>query len=120
MSLTYAVPDLHGRYDLLSEALTEINRRSAEAGTIITIGDYVDKGPDSKGVIDRLLAGADAGWNLVTLKGNPRRPDGGGAARPFENDGMDGEGWRRRAGFLRRGTPPGFRRRISTGSIDCR
>ncbi len=71
MSLTYVIPDLHGRTDLLSEALAEIAARSGdEAGAIVTIGDYVDKGPDSKGVIDRLLAGVDAGWNLVALKGN--------------------------------------------------
>ena len=71
MSLTYVIPDIHGRHDLLSEALAEIAMRSGgDAGLIVTIGDYVDKGPDSKGVIDRLLAGVDAGWNLVALKGN--------------------------------------------------
>jgi serine/threonine protein phosphatase 1 len=71
MSLTYVIPDIHGRSDLLSEALAEINLRAGgDAGAIVTIGDYVDKGPDSKGVIDRLLAGVDAGWKLVTLKGN--------------------------------------------------
>ena len=57
MSLTYVIPDIHGRHDLLSEALAEITLRSGgEAATIVMIGDYVDKGPDSKGVIDRLLA----------------------------------------------------------------
>ena len=71
MSLTYVIPDIHGRHDLLNEALAEIVLRSGgEAGVIVAIGDYVDKGPDSKGVIDRLLAGVDAGWTLVTLKGN--------------------------------------------------
>lgn len=71
MSLTYVVPDIHGRRDLLSEALDEISvHAGTDAGAIITIGDYVDKGPGSKGVIDRLLAGVGAGWNLVTLKGN--------------------------------------------------
>ena len=71
MSQTYVIPDIHGRSDLLSEALAEINVRSGgDVGTIVTIGDYVDKGPDSRGVIDRLLAGVDAGWKLVTLKGN--------------------------------------------------
>jgi serine/threonine protein phosphatase 1 len=71
MSLTYVIPDIHGRHDLLSEALAEITLRSRdEAAAIVMLGDYVDKGPDSKGVIDLLLAGVDAGWNLVTLKGN--------------------------------------------------
>ena len=58
MSLTYVIPDIHGRYDLLSEALAGITAHSrGEAGIIVTIGDYVDKGPHSKQVIDRLLSG---------------------------------------------------------------
>jgi serine/threonine protein phosphatase 1 len=71
MSLTYVIPDIHGRYDLLDEALASIAARSGgEAGVIVTIGDYVDKGPDSKAVVDRLLSGVDAGWSLIALKGN--------------------------------------------------
>lgn len=71
MSLTYVIPDIHGRCDLLSDALAGITARSGgEAGVIITIGDYVDKGPESRQVIDRLLSGVDAGWSLVALKGN--------------------------------------------------
>jgi serine/threonine protein phosphatase 1 len=71
MSLTYVIPDIHGRYDLLGEALKDISARSGgEAGSIVTIGDYVDKGPQSREVIDRLLAGVADGWRLVALKGN--------------------------------------------------
>jgi serine/threonine protein phosphatase 1 len=71
MSLTYVIPDIHGRYDLLSKGLADIGARSAgAAGTIVTIGDYVDKGPQSRQVIERLLSGVDEGWNLVALKGN--------------------------------------------------
>ena len=71
MSLTYVIPDIHGRYDLLSEALADITAHAdGEAGAIITIGDYVDKGPQSKEVIDRLLPGVAAHWRFVALKGN--------------------------------------------------
>ena len=71
MSSTYVIPDLHGRRDLLGEALAGIAARAnGQAGVVVTIGDYVDKGPDSKGGIDRLLAGRDAGWKLVAVKGN--------------------------------------------------
>jgi len=71
MSLTYVIPDIHGRDDLLGRALTEIAARSGgEAGIIVTIGDYVDKGPDSRQVIDRLLSGVAEGWRLIALKGN--------------------------------------------------
>jgi serine/threonine protein phosphatase 1 len=69
MSLTYVIPDIHGRHDLLSEALAEITARG-ETSVIVTLGDYVDKGPQSKQVVDRLLSGAAEGWSLVALKGN--------------------------------------------------
>ena len=69
MSPTYVIADIHGRYDLLSEALTEITARPG-GGVIVTIGDYVDKGPHSREVIDRLLPGVAEGWKLVALKGN--------------------------------------------------
>jgi predicted MPP superfamily phosphohydrolase len=68
MSLTYVIPDIHGRHDLLTEGLAEIAARG-DASVIVMIGDYVDKGPDSKQVIDRLLSGVD-GSRLVALKGN--------------------------------------------------
>jgi serine/threonine protein phosphatase 1 len=71
MSLTYVIPDIHGRDDLLGEALAGIAAHShGNARIIVTIGDYVDKGPQSKEVIDRLLSGVAAGWRLVALKGN--------------------------------------------------
>jgi len=71
MSLTYVIPDIHGRHDLLGDALAEITSRgNREGGTIVTLGDYVDKGPDSNAVIERLLQGAGTGWRLVALKGN--------------------------------------------------
>jgi predicted MPP superfamily phosphohydrolase len=71
MSLTYVIPDIHGRYDLLSDALAEIIVHSGgEAGAIIMIGDYVDKGPQSKEVIDRLLSGVAGNRRFVALKGN--------------------------------------------------
>jgi serine/threonine protein phosphatase 1 len=68
MPLTYVIPDIHGRHDLLNEGLAEIAARG-DAGVIVMIGDYVDKGPNSKQVIDRLLSGV-AGRRLVALKGN--------------------------------------------------
>lgn len=71
MSLTYVIPDIHGRYDLLRDGLAEIAARSeGKASVIVTIGDYVDKGPESKAVVDRLLSGVGEGFGLVALKGN--------------------------------------------------
>jgi serine/threonine protein phosphatase 1 len=71
MSFTYVVPDIHGRADLLRDGLGGITEHAAgQAGTIVALGDYVDKGPDSKAVIDLLRIGLPPGWLLVPLKGN--------------------------------------------------
>ena len=64
MSFTYVVPDIHGRYDLLCDGLAQIALHAAgQTGTIVALGDYVDKGPDSRQVIDRLRAGPPDGWS---------------------------------------------------------
>jgi serine/threonine protein phosphatase 1 len=71
MSLTFVIPDIHGRDDLLSKALAGITARSrGEPDAIVMIGDYVDKGPQSRQVIERLLSGVAEGWRFVALKGN--------------------------------------------------
>ena len=71
--LTYAVGDVHGRLDLL-EPLLEGLREDARArggGTprLVMLGDYVDRGPDSRGVVERMIEGP-AGFDTVFLKGN--------------------------------------------------
>jgi serine/threonine protein phosphatase 1 len=71
MSFTYVIPDIHGRDDLLSRALGKIDAHaSGAAGVIVAIGDYVDKGPQTRQVIERLLPGIGGGWRFVALKGN--------------------------------------------------
>lgn len=67
--LTFAVPDLHGRLDLLEAALAKIEARS-RTGTVVFLGDYVDRGPDSKGVVERLMLGPLGDWQWVCLQGN--------------------------------------------------
>jgi serine/threonine protein phosphatase 1 len=56
----YAVGDIHGRLDLLEGLLDTIEQDNRSRGsartTLIFLGDYVDRGPDSKGVVDRLIA----------------------------------------------------------------
>jgi serine/threonine protein phosphatase 1 len=73
-TLLYAIGDIHGRSDCLDRAHDLIDRDVAELGardqaTEICIGDYVDRGPDSKGVIDRLVARSTK-VRLVALRGN--------------------------------------------------
>jgi serine/threonine protein phosphatase 1 len=70
MSLTYVIPDLHGRDDLLGDALAEIAARSSGKARLVALGDYVDKGPGSRQVIERLISDVAEGWDFVALKGN--------------------------------------------------
>ena len=69
MSLTFAIADLHGRADLLEATLATIEARVA-SGTFVFLGDDVDRGPKSKQVIARLVAGPSQGWEWVCLRGN--------------------------------------------------
>lgn len=71
MSFTYVIGDIHGRDDLLGAALAQISAHGrGGTGMIVAVGDYVDRGPQSREVIDRLMAGVTGGWRLVALKGN--------------------------------------------------
>jgi serine/threonine protein phosphatase 1 len=69
----YAVGDIHGRADLLTEVIERIERdlerRPVGRSVEIYLGDYIDRGPDSKDVID-LLAVRLVQGRAVCLRGN--------------------------------------------------
>ena len=74
----YAVGDIHGcddRLAALHAAIAEdMARRPVAAPLLLHIGDYVDRGPDSAGVVARLLAGPPvAALEVVNLMGNHER-----------------------------------------------
>ena len=75
----YAVGDVHGcaeRLEALHAAIAEdLARRPVAAPLLLHIGDYVDRGPDSAGVLARLLAGPALpdGVEVVNLMGNHER-----------------------------------------------
>jgi serine/threonine protein phosphatase 1 len=70
----YAVGDVHGQSDLLEAMLNAIDRSEATLPPAITIeifmGDYVDRGPASAGVIERLAQPAAGNRQRVCLRGN--------------------------------------------------
>jgi serine/threonine protein phosphatase 1 len=70
--LTVAVGDVHGRADLLDILLREIRARWGDRlAAIVFVGDYVDRGPDSAGVVRRLRALENAFPGVVhCLRGN--------------------------------------------------
>lgn len=71
MSLTFAIPDLHGRLDLLEQAMSRILEHvDNQVARIVTLGDYVDRGPDSRGVIEFLMQWSFPNLQLIALKGN--------------------------------------------------
>ena len=69
----YAIGDIHGRADLLDDVLLKIDADLAVYPGIrpiqIFLGDYVDRGPDSCGVLDRLIRRAQT-HEVIFLKGN--------------------------------------------------
>jgi len=70
----YAVGDVHGQadqFDRLQDAiLTDARARGEDVARIVLLGDYVDRGPDSAGMLDRMCAPAPSGVERLCLKGN--------------------------------------------------
>lgn len=70
----YAVGDVHGCRDLLAhlrdQIVADAARAAADRFVIVYLGDYVDRGPDSKGVVDMLLREPLPGFQSVHLRGN--------------------------------------------------
>ncbi|WP_103332234.1 metallophosphoesterase [Pseudotabrizicola formosa] len=72
---TYAIGDIHGHLTLLHGAHDLIARDMARhgAGQVVHVGDLVDRGPDSAGVVEYLRAGIAKGQDWVVLKSNHDR-----------------------------------------------
>lgn len=92
-TVVWAVGDIHGRLDLLQplvEAIVaDLHASAATRKMVVFLGDYIDRGPDSRGVL-RLLAGLSAvqGVEWRFLKGNHEQ-----AMIGFLDDPVAGPKW---------------------------
>jgi serine/threonine protein phosphatase 1 len=72
MTLTYAIGDIHGSLDKLRALFARCEQHAAgRPMKLVFLGDYIDRGPESFGVVDFLLAlRKRRGDGIVTLMGN--------------------------------------------------
>jgi serine/threonine protein phosphatase 1 len=70
----YAIGDIHGRLDLLENLhysiLEDAQSSPGLKKVLIHLGDYIDRGPDSFGVVDSLAQFSPQGFKVINLKGN--------------------------------------------------
>ena len=72
-TIVYCIGDIHGRNDLLREmaerVAADLKKQSFEHSVTVFLGDYIDRGPDSKAVVERLATGK---WptSIIALAGN--------------------------------------------------
>ena len=82
---TVAIGDIHGNRRALDDLLTKVQADLHSEDTVVFLGDYIDRGPDAKGCVDRILEfratvsaivvallGNHEDWLLMTL-GDPTR-----------------------------------------------
>ncbi|TNF10754.1 MAG: serine/threonine protein phosphatase [Rhodobacteraceae bacterium] len=87
---TYAIGDIHGHLAKLRGAHALIAADRAACGdqeaSIVHVGDLVDRGPESAGVIDYLMSGQTRGEDWIVLRGNHDRMFLGFLDDPFTED----------------------------------
>lgn len=72
--MIYAIGDIHGHLARLERAHTLISEDKvayeSQKSAVVHLGDLVDRGPESRGVIDFLINGRARGEDWVVLRGN--------------------------------------------------
>ncbi|MEI6557289.1 MAG: metallophosphoesterase family protein [Rhodospirillaceae bacterium] len=89
----YAIGDIHGRFDLLTDLLARIDAdaRTLPAGGrahLVFLGDYVDRGNHSRAVLDHLIAWPHPRFEATFLRGNHEA-----TMLQFLDDLSAGPGW---------------------------
>jgi len=69
---TFVVGDIHGHSQKLRKLLPLLAEKAEPGDALVFVGDYIDRGPDSRGVVEMVLALMQGGWNgpVAALKGN--------------------------------------------------
>ena len=67
MKRILAISDIHGELELFNELLEKVNY-TPDQDQLILLGDYIDRGPDSKGVLARVMELKEEG--AIVLRGN--------------------------------------------------
>ena len=100
--LIYAVGDVHGRADLLAALFDQIRadraerRPTGERPLVVFLGDYIDRGAQSRQVIDQLIAFAsDPGFEARFLLGNHED-----AMIDYHEGRISGVGWGNHGGGM--------------------
>ncbi len=71
--VVYVVGDVHGRLDCLEDLLARIDAdpaRGDRRALLVLLGDLIDRGPDSRGVVERIMALCAASGDVHCLCGN--------------------------------------------------
>lgn len=82
----FAISDIHGCAKTFDALLNEIQLSPSDE--LFLLGDYIDRGPDSKGVIDRIMQLEQDGYQVECLMGNHEQMllDAITTDDPFAND----------------------------------
>src|SRR5688572_4757575 len=67
---TIAVGDVHGNLLALNDLLGLLRAQITNEDTVVFLGDYIDRGPDTKGCIDAILEFQQEAGEVVCLRGN--------------------------------------------------
>jgi len=68
---TIAIGDIHGNLLALNDILEQVSREIGGADTVVFLGDYIDRGPESRGCVDAILRfQREASAEVVCLIGN--------------------------------------------------
>lgn len=69
MKNRWVIPDVHGNLITL-KYLIENRISLSKSDTVYFLGDYIDRGPDSKGVIDFIMSLQSSGYDIKCIRGN--------------------------------------------------